>query len=143
MSRAYDRWPKAFQISNFWVTKMTRALYRYAVSVIVPSVCYDASPLVTFEAFRNQTPVIARNLGMPQRVEESGGGLTYNTDQELVSAMDQLLADASYRNRLGTRGYKSFQEKWTAEAHPKSYFALVYQIAAARGQPVANVTAGA
>src|SRR5215813_478821 len=114
-----------------------QALYRHAVSVIVPSICYDASPLVTFEAFRNQTPVIVRNLGgMPQPIEESGGGLIYNTDQELVSAMDQLLADTSYRNRLGARGYKTFQEKWTAEAHLKSYFALIYQMATARGQPI-------
>ena len=58
-----------------------QVLYRRAMAVIVPSICYEASPLVTFEAFRQQTPVIVRNLGgMAETIQESGGGFIYNTD---------------------------------------------------------------
>lgn len=109
-------------------------LYRQAVAVIVPSLCFESFSLVIIEAFRQQTPVIVRNLGgMPEIVEESGGGLVYNTDAQLIAAMDQLLANSSYRNRLGLRGYKAFQQKWTAEAHLKSYFALIQEIAVRHG----------
>jgi glycosyltransferase involved in cell wall biosynthesis len=107
-------------------------LYRGAVALIVPSIAYDASPLVTLEAFRQQTPAIVRNLGgMPEAVEESGGGFVYENDEELIAAMDQLLNDVSYRNRLGARGHKAFVEKWSVDAHLTSYFQLIRQTAAA------------
>lgn len=110
-----------------------QALYRHAVAVIVPSICYDASPLVTYEAFTHNTPVIVRNLGgMAQPIKESGGGFVYEREEELVAAMDQLLADSSYRNRLGDSGNKALNEKWSVDAHLKSYFELIRQIAVAR-----------
>jgi glycosyltransferase involved in cell wall biosynthesis len=113
-----------------------QALYKRAVAVIVPSICYDASPLVTFEAFTQKTPVIVRNLGgMAQPIEESGGGFVYEKDEELIAAMDQLLNDPSYRNRLGAQGHKAFSEKWSVDAHLTSYFQLIHQIAAARRPP--------
>jgi glycosyltransferase involved in cell wall biosynthesis len=110
-----------------------QSLYRHAVAVIVPSICYDASPLVTYEAFTQKTPVIVRNLGgMAQPIEESGGGFVYETDQQLVAAMDQLLKDSSCRNRLGACGQKAFAEKWSVDAHLRSYFRLIRQIGTAR-----------
>jgi glycosyltransferase involved in cell wall biosynthesis len=109
------------------------ALYRNAVAVIVPSICYDASPLVTYEAFTQKTPVIVRNLGgMAQPVKESGGGFIYESDQELLAAMEQLLNDSSYRNRLGAYGHKALNEKWSVDAHLRLYFQLIDQIATAR-----------
>jgi glycosyltransferase involved in cell wall biosynthesis len=113
-----------------------QTLYQQAIAVIVPSIAYEASPLVTFEAFSQQTPVIVRNLGaMPEAIQESGGGCVYNTDEELLAAMDQLCGDVSRRNQLGLRGYQGLQQNWTADAHLKRYFELIDQIAVARGQP--------
>lgn len=104
-------------------------LYRRALGVIVPSICYDAAPLVTLEAFRQGAPVIVRNLGgMPEIVDESGGGLVYNTDVELVAAMDRLCANPSYRNEVGRRGYTAYKEKWTADTYLERYLELVRQI---------------
>ena len=112
-------------------------LYRQAVALIVPSLCLEVSAMVIFEALRQQTPAIVRNLGgMPEIVEESGGGLVYDTAEELVAAMDQLLADPSYRCKLGLCGYQAFQRNWTPVAHLKRYFELIYDVAAARGQPL-------
>lgn len=109
-----------------------KALYRQAVAVIVPSVCFEvAPPLVIMEAFREKTPVIVRKLGsMPEIIADSGGGFVYDTDEQLVAAMDQLLADISYRSELGLRGYQAYERKWTAEAHLQRYFALINEIAA-------------
>ena len=107
------------------------ALYRRAVAVIVPSLCFESFSLVVIEAFRQQTPAVVRNLGgMPELIEESGGGFIYSTDDELVAAMDQLLANPSDRRELGLRGHQAYLRRWTAEAHLKGYFDLIGEIAA-------------
>jgi glycosyltransferase involved in cell wall biosynthesis len=113
--------------------RQLQALYRQAAAVIVPSLCYEVFPLVVIEAFRQQTPVIVRNLGgMPEVVEECGGGFVYDTEEELAAAMDQLLADPSSGRELGLCGYLGYQRNWTAEAHMERYFALIREIAAAK-----------
>jgi glycosyltransferase involved in cell wall biosynthesis len=106
--------------------RQLQALYRRAVAVILPSICFEMFPLVIIEAFRQQTPVIARELGaMPETVKESGGGVLYETDEELVAAMDRLLANPSLRDDLGQRGYQAYQRNWTAKAHLRRYLALI------------------
>jgi glycosyltransferase involved in cell wall biosynthesis len=107
------------------------SLYRNAVALLVPSIAYEVGPLVIIEAFQQRTPVIVRNLGgMPEYAQESSGGLIYDTEEELVAAMERLLEDPSYRRELGFRGYRAYLEKWTPEAHVKQYLALIDGIAA-------------
>jgi glycosyltransferase involved in cell wall biosynthesis len=114
-----------------------QSLYRRSVALIVPSICYDAAPLVAIEAFRERTPAVVRNLGgMPEIVQESGGGFIYDTEEQLVSAMDKLLHDPLRRRKLGLNGYKAYLEKWTPEAHLKRYFELICDIAAAHARPL-------
>jgi len=111
-----------------------QSLYRRSLALIVPSICYDAAPLVAIEAFRECTPAVVRNLGgMPEIIQESGGGFIYDTEEKLVGAMDKLLQDPLCRRQLGLNGYNAYREKWTADAHLKSYFALIDEIATARG----------
>jgi glycosyltransferase involved in cell wall biosynthesis len=115
--------------------RQLQTLYRQSLALIVPSICFDVFATVILEAFRQQTPVIVRNLGgMPESIEESGGGFVYDTDDDLVVAMDQLLADPSYRREIGLRGYQAYQRKWTVEVYLKRYFALIHEIAARRGR---------
>jgi glycosyltransferase involved in cell wall biosynthesis len=114
-----------------------QTLYDKAVAVIVPSLCFESFSQVIIEAFSRQTPAIATNLGgMPEMIAESGGGFIYNTDEELLAAMDKLLADPLCRRELGLRGYEAYQRNWTAEAHLQGYFALIREIAMTRGQPL-------
>ena len=69
---------------------------------------------------------------MPEIIEESGGGLIYDTDEDLVAAMDRLLANPSYRDKLGESGYGALQDKWTPEEYLDRYFAIIHKIAATR-----------
>jgi glycosyltransferase involved in cell wall biosynthesis len=111
-----------------------RDVYRQAVAVIVPSLCYDVSPQVVIEAFLQRTPVIVTRLGgMPEMVEESGGGFVYDTDEQLVSAMDELLDRPSYRDQLGQGGLEACQRLWTVEAHMERYFSLIEEIGRTKG----------
>ncbi|MGC8787347.1 MAG: glycosyltransferase family 4 protein [Anaerolineae bacterium] len=105
------------------------ALYRQAVAVIFPSLCFEVFAQGIIEAFQQRTPVIVRNLGgMREVVEESGGGVIYGTEEDLQVAIERLLADRSYRNELGERGYQAYLEKWTPEAHLTRYFALIHEL---------------
>ena len=105
------------------------ALYRQAVAVIVPSICFETFGQVIIESFSQKTPAVARNLGaMPEIIEESGGGLVYDTEAELIAAMDRLLTDSSYRRTLGINGHEAYLRNWTPEVHMQRYFALIHEI---------------
>jgi glycosyltransferase involved in cell wall biosynthesis len=104
-------------------------LYKNAVAVLVPSLCFEVFSTVILEAFRQRVSVIVRRTGdMAEVVEESGGGIFYDTDKELTDSMDKLLEDAGYRRELGSRGRRAFQKKWSAEAHINNYLALINNI---------------
>ncbi len=106
------------------------ALYRGAVAVIVPSLGYESFSLVTVEAFRERTPVLARNLGGPKElVEESGGGILFNTDEELEAAMGRLLDDPRLGTELGLRGEQAYRQKWTEAAHLEQYLSIIEEFA--------------
>jgi glycosyltransferase involved in cell wall biosynthesis len=118
-----------------------RVLYRNATALLVPSLSFEVFSLVIIEAFMQRTPAIVRNIGgMPEIIQESGGGYIYETDQQLVGAMEALLGDSSHRNLLGARGYEAFTKKWTADAYLASYFGLIRKIAAARDAPSAKLS---
>jgi len=109
-------------------------VYSHAIAVIVPSLCFEAFPMVILEAFRAQTPVIARRLGaLTEMIEESGGGFVYATDTELLSALDHMLEDPSFRRKLGLSGYQAYQQRWTPDVYLQRYFGLINKIAATRG----------
>jgi glycosyltransferase involved in cell wall biosynthesis len=115
-------------------------LYRQAVALIVPSICFEVFGQVIIEAFMERTPAIVRNLGsMPESIEESGGGFVYNTEGELVTAMDQLLTDPSFRRELGLRGYEAYLKKFTADCHLQRYFDLIREVTASKASHLAEV----
>jgi glycosyltransferase involved in cell wall biosynthesis len=110
-------------------------LYRHAVALIAPSINYEVSPpLVIMEAARHRTPSIVRKLGsMPEIIEEGGGGLLYATEEELLSALDTLLADPPYRNALGERAHQALRrQRRTPETYLARYLGLVEQLRDAR-----------
>jgi glycosyltransferase involved in cell wall biosynthesis len=116
-----------------------QTLYRNAVALVIPSVSLEVFALVILEAFLQRTPVIVRNIGgMPEIIQESGGGFVYETDQDLVMAMEQLITDVDYRDRLGACGHAALDIKWTPDAHLTSYLGLIDQIAAARDDTSPN-----
>jgi len=105
--------------------------YRQAVAVLVPSLCYEVFPLTPIEAFMHETPVIARRIGaLTEIIEESGGGMTFQTLDECTRAMDQLQNDPELRNELGARGACKANERWTPEAHLARYFEIIAELMA-------------
>lgn len=114
-----------------------RRLYREAVAVIVPSLCYEVFPLVVLEALRDRTPVLVRNRGALSEIAlESGGGWVWNDEQELAAQMRRLLGDTALRRQLGDAGHAFARANWSVERHLERYFELIAELAA-RGRPAA------
>ena len=111
---------------GFQTGEQLRRLYQQAVAVIVPSLWYEVFGIVILEAFAQRTPVIVRNRGgMPGVIKESGGGFVYDTEEELMMAMVQLLEEPSIRSSVGQQGFEALQKKWTAEVHIQRYLELI------------------
>ena len=99
------------------------ALYCHALACIVPSITYETFGMTSIEAFARKTPVVVRDLGaLPEVVQESGGGLIYRTDEELLAALDRIARSPQLRAELGQKGYDGFVQWWCRETHLKLYF---------------------
>jgi glycosyltransferase involved in cell wall biosynthesis len=104
------------------------ALFRGAMAVAVPSLVYETFGYVVLEAFAEKTPVIVRDLGaLPELVGESGGGLVFRTQDQLVDALKKLSEDADLRVRLGCDGFFARHGLWSEAEHLERYFALIGQ----------------
>jgi glycosyltransferase involved in cell wall biosynthesis len=108
-------------------------LYVHALACVVPSLTYETFGVVVLEAFARQTPVIVRDLGaLPEIIQDSGGGLIYRSNAELLRAIGRLARSAALRRELGSRGYTAFLRWGTREAHMARYFDLLRQTAATK-----------
>lgn len=101
-------------------------LYRGAVAVIIPSLCYEVFPLIAVESLVHGTPLIVRRIGaLTEIVEESRAGYTFTTMAECAEAMERLRRDPDLRAELGERGRKTAITKWSTEVHLDRYLGLV------------------
>ncbi len=105
------------------------SLYVHAIACIVPSVTYETFGMVVIEALARKTPVIVRNLGALPEIIEEGGGLRFETREELRDAIRRLAGSPALRAELGEQGYRSFLRRWSREAHMELYFELLRETA--------------
>jgi glycosyltransferase involved in cell wall biosynthesis len=98
-------------------------LYFHALACVVPSITYETFGMIIIEAFARKTPVIARDLGaLPEVIHDSGGGIVYRTDEELLAALRRIATVPTLRVELGEKGYQAFVRYWSKEAHLTLYF---------------------
>jgi len=110
-----------------------RWLYEHALAVVLPSICYEVFPMVVLEAFRCGAPVIARNLGpYPEIIAASGGGLLFQSAEDLAAGLSRLAADRTLRRELGDAGRAAFRARWSETPVLKKYFEVIEGIAAGR-----------
>ncbi len=104
-------------------------VYRSALAVIVPSICYETFGIIIIEAFSHKTPVIVNDLGaLPEVVEDSDGGFVYRTEDELSDAMGKIASNPSLRNELGENGHRAYLKYWNEEPHLEQYLELIDSI---------------
>jgi len=106
------------------------ALYHHAVASVVPSITYETFGMILIESFARKTPVIVRDLGaLPEVVNDSGGGLIYQTDDELLTALRRVANEPELRTSLGQAGYCAFKKYWSTQAHLGLYFDVLRDVA--------------
>ncbi len=108
--------------------------YEHAEALIVPSLCYETFGIIIIEAFRAGAPVIARRLGpFPEIVEACNGGLMFETQDELVAALDAIVASPDRRRALASRARQGFDRYWSEGVVIDRYFSELRAAAELRG----------
>jgi glycosyltransferase involved in cell wall biosynthesis len=108
-------------------------LYRGAVAFLAPSLCYETFGLSAAEALAHGTPVIARRIGaLAELIEQSDGGILFDTSDECRKAIEQLGSNRELREKLGENGRAAYALHWTVEAHLARYLDLIRALSAQR-----------
>ncbi len=114
---------------GFQTGEELRQLYRDATAVIVPSIWEEVFGIIILEAFGQKTPVIVRKRGgMPEVVEASGGGFVYDSEPELMAAVEKLVNEPELRRSLGQQGHSALKDNWTADVHIRKYMELIESV---------------
>jgi glycosyltransferase involved in cell wall biosynthesis len=90
---------------------------------------------VVLEAFAVGTPVIVHSDGgaLKETGAQSGGGIGYRTDGELLLALRRMVHDEELRDMHARRGFARRIGEWSEAEHMHNYFNLLERLQAARG----------
>jgi glycosyltransferase involved in cell wall biosynthesis len=89
-----------------------------------PSLWQEACPLAVLEAMSAKLPVIASNTGgLPELVQDGLTGILVpvGDSNEICAALEQLLADADLRRRMGEAGYQLTLNKHQIDDTARKY----------------------
>lgn len=109
-----------------------RRLFHGARAVVVPSLFPETFGYVVLEAFAVRTPVVVHLDGgaIAETGVESGGGLGYRTDAEMLLALRRIVHDPDLRDELAHEGYTVRTNEWSEAAHLDRYLGLIGSIRA-------------
>jgi glycosyltransferase involved in cell wall biosynthesis len=101
--------------------------YRHAVAFVMPSVTYETFGIVVIEALSHGTPVLARRRGpLPELIQPGGGGLLFDTADELDRAMRTLVENPALRRTLAVQADASFRANFSEEAVMPRFLDIVH-----------------
>lgn len=102
-------------------------LFHGARAVVVPSLFPETFGYVVLEAFAVRTPVVVHLGGgaIAETGVQSGGGLGYGTDSEMLVALKRVVHDDGLRGELAASGFARRQGAWSEAAHLGAYFDLI------------------
>lgn len=96
--------------------------YQQANITVVPSVCFDNSPLVIYESFMNGTPVIGSKIGgIPELINEGINGFLFNPGDpdDLKQIIEKLIESKDLLKRLEEGAFQS-RTKYDMDQHIKN-----------------------
>ncbi len=101
-------------------------LYRHSICAIMPSLFYETFGYVGLEAFSQHTPIIVRRIGaLPELISNSGGGIVYDNEAQLIEGMQALAHNPDLRSKMGKNGYQTWHTTWSEEKHINHYLAII------------------
>jgi len=99
--------------------------------VIIPSECYDNSPLVIYESFSMGKPVIGSNMGgIPELIDHEENGLHFEVgdDNKLAQSINFLLDHPELIRQYGKNARKKAEREFSSENHYQKLISLYRQI---------------
>lgn len=109
--------------------------YRHALALIAPSVGFETFGITLIEAFRMGTPVVARRLGpFPEVVDACGGGVLFETTDELMAMLRMITTDPDWRQQASARARAGFERHWTESVVVPRYLQIVARAARGKGR---------
>lgn len=109
--------------------------YKDAIATVVPSLCYETFGAILIESFRMGTPVISRRLGpFPEIVDAAGGGLLFDTEDDLTTALAELQNDARKRKRYSAAALHGFETIWREDRVLAAYGTVLARAARRKSQ---------
>ena len=107
------------------------SLFAGARAVVMPSLGYETFGYVVLEALSVGTPVVVRRRGaLTELIDESGGGLTYETDDEAVEALHRIASDDVLRESLVSNGAATLHSQWSEQTQVDAYLDLIERLRA-------------
>ncbi|MDY6965094.1 MAG: glycosyltransferase family 4 protein [Halobacteriota archaeon] len=106
---------------GFKVGKELIDIYKKANIMVVPSLCYDNSPMVICEAFRSGIPVVGSNIGgIPELIEDGYNGFLFEAGdvKGLKGILKNLIKDPTRLEEL-SKNAQSSVEKYGMQDHLK------------------------
>jgi glycosyltransferase involved in cell wall biosynthesis len=94
--------------------------YQKSTFVVLPSIIYENSPLIIYEAMASGRAVVGTRIGgIPELVEEGKTGLLFgrNNSSELAAKITTLLRDKDLADQMGKAGRKRAETEFTMERH--------------------------
>lgn len=108
------------------------AWYAHAVASLVPSTTFETFGIVVIEALSHGTPVIARRRGPLPELVEKGGGLLFDTPDEMARAVRSLIESPARRQELADSARRAFDAHWREDAVVPRFIDIVERVRAAR-----------
>lgn len=128
LQREYAGYPH-IQFLGLLPQEQLGSLYRNAIALVLPSLAPEVFPLTVLEAFAHGTPAIVRNAGgSREAVDKTGGGMVYDSRQELQHALALLTKDSRLRETLGQRARVGYTQFYTQAIYVSQYLNLVKDI---------------
>jgi spore coat protein SA len=108
------RLPENTELAGYLVGVALADQLRDADVFCCPSIWNDPFPLAPLEAMATGLPVVASGTGGLREMFANGGGLLVppNDPQVLAKALETLVLDEKYRERLGAEARRSFSERF-------------------------------
>ncbi|OED30838.1 glycosyltransferase family 4 protein [Methanosphaera sp. WGK6] len=95
---------------GFVDNKNIRKFYDMSNIIVIPSICYDNSPLVIYESFSTGTPVIGSNIGgIPELIEENVNGFLFEpgNSESLKEKLLKVINDKELLKKLESNSAKT------------------------------------
>ncbi|RAP50144.1 MAG: hypothetical protein BZ136_01975 [Methanosphaera sp. rholeuAM74] len=88
-------------------------VYRKANMTVIPSICYDNSPMVIYESFSTATPTLASNIGgIPELVEDGYNGLLFQAEsiEDIKNKIVYVINNKQILRQLEENAYESLPD---------------------------------